>query len=230
MLALHNLLATATRVAHTNGSYRIFHDEYERLSLNRGRRAPTPKTSTENEEPDPPTSDGTGRHPADSRGPTPSHHPASSHSPPEPPAGSAPLNRGTRRPRRQAQSGSARCRRSWNHPGRAPNPGRDKPANLVLACAEAAPGSTPQMHQASASRGSRRRRAPSSRRRSPSDHATPRNVQILARTSGNPQQETCKPQGMQAVEPTSLGAETCSTTCKSPEMETAGIEPASAIA
>ena len=43
MLALHNLIATATRVAHTNGSYRVFHDEYERLGLNRGLRAPTPE-------------------------------------------------------------------------------------------------------------------------------------------------------------------------------------------
>lgn len=39
-----------------------------------------------------------------------------------------------------------------------------------------------------------------------------------------------KAQATQAVEPVSLGAETCSTTCKSPPMETAGIEPASAIA
>ena len=43
MLALHNLIATATRVAHTNGSYQMFHDEYERLGLNRGLRAPTPE-------------------------------------------------------------------------------------------------------------------------------------------------------------------------------------------
>jgi len=41
MLALHNLLATATRVAHANGSYQMFHDEYERLGLNRACHAPS---------------------------------------------------------------------------------------------------------------------------------------------------------------------------------------------
>ena len=41
LLAIHNLLATATRVAHTNGSYQTFHDEYERLGLHRARNAPS---------------------------------------------------------------------------------------------------------------------------------------------------------------------------------------------
>lgn len=42
-LALHNLLATATRVAHTNDSYLVFHNEYERLGLHRCGRAPSPE-------------------------------------------------------------------------------------------------------------------------------------------------------------------------------------------
>jgi len=43
LLALHNLLATAARVAHENGSYQIFHDEYRRLGLHRAGRSPTPE-------------------------------------------------------------------------------------------------------------------------------------------------------------------------------------------